>query len=465
VKILGIPIQRRQLLFLVGDVTLAFIAIYLGHALRLIFRDRVVNLFEILDVTTGASLVFIGTHLLMLYIADAYNPAHDFRRTRNALRLFLAVVGAFTLQMAISYATPYWSWRRSITLIGFLTYAGLVLLWRIAVSRIRPPRAMVHNLLIAGAGRSGRTIAKLISEHPEFSHVYHLKGFVDDTVQESDVLPVLGTAEDLPRLIEDSQISMIVVAIRSAMSDALTAALLGAKSRGVAITDMPTLYKSLTGRLPIESVAEAWIIFAPGFQQPDAVLKAVTRLVDIGVATIGLLFSSPVLLASAVAIKISSRGPVVYSQERLGLNERPFTIYKLRTMRQDAEAGTGAVWSEGAADPRVTWVGRLLRRTRLDEIPQLWNVLRGDMSLIGPRPEREVFVNRLKQQIPFYSLRHAVKPGLTGWAQVMFRYGGSADDAAMKLQYELYAIQEMSPVLYMLILMKTVQTVLLRPGS
>ncbi|HND31604.1 MAG TPA: sugar transferase, partial [Myxococcota bacterium] len=166
-----------------------------------------------------------------------------------------------------------------------------------------------------------------------------------------------------------------------------------------------------------------------------------------------------------ILVKLESPGPAFYIQERLGKNEQPFGIIKLRTMRQDAEAGTGAVWSQGQGDPRVTRVGRFLRRSRIDELPQFYNVLRGDMSVIGPRPEREHFVRLLKEKIPFYGLRFSVKPGVTGWAQVRYRYGASEEDAVEKLSYELYAVQEMSPALYILILLKTIQTVMVRPGS
>ena len=248
------------------------------------------------------------------------------------------------------------------------------------------------------------------------------------------------------------------------MSLDLTRQLLACKTRGVQIEDMPTVYKRLTGKVPVLHLSDDWLIFGPVFSGSSRFSAALQRLADIAIGVVGGALSVLIILPAAILIKLESPGPVFYTQERLGRNERTFRIVKLRTMRSDAEAG-GPQWSQGAGDPRVTRVGRWLRRSRIDELPQFYNVLRGDMALVGPRPEREHFVTQLKEKIPFYALRFSVKPGVTGWAQVRYRYGATDEDAVEKLCYELYAIQEMGPALYVLILLKTIQTVLLRPGS
>jgi exopolysaccharide biosynthesis polyprenyl glycosylphosphotransferase len=181
-------------------------------------------------------------------------------------------------------------------------------------------------------------------------------------------------------------------------------------------------------------------------------------------ATVGLLLLMPIMLIAAIAVRVNSKGPALYHQKRVGLRGRPFTVHKFRSMRQDAEAASGAVWSQ-AGDPRVTGVGRFLRRSRIDELPQLWNVLIGEMSFVGPRPERPEFVSKLSEEIPFYGQRHAVRPGLTGWAQVRHAYGSTVDDALQKLQYDLYYIKHQSIAFDLFIVLETIKTVVVRRGS
>jgi exopolysaccharide biosynthesis polyprenyl glycosylphosphotransferase len=205
------------------------------------------------------------------------------------------------------------------------------------------------------------------------------------------------------------------------------------------------------------------MIFSDGFRK-SVTLETAKRLSDLALAIVGLVLAAPLMALSALALKLTSPGPVLYSQRRVGKDNEPFTIYKFRSMRVDAEAGTGAVWSR-ENDPRVTPVGRLLRRTRIDELPQLWNVLKGDMSFVGPRPERPEFVADLTKRIPFYGQRHVVRPGLTGWAQVRHSYGSTIDDAQEKLQYDLFYIKHMSMAFDIYIILDTVKTVLVRRGS
>jgi exopolysaccharide biosynthesis polyprenyl glycosylphosphotransferase len=207
------------------------------------------------------------------------------------------------------------------------------------------------------------------------------------------------------------------------------------------------------------------LVFSTGFRKGRGVMVT-KRLFDVLAAVVGLILASPLMLLSALLVKLDSpRDPILYHQERVGLNGIRFTIHKFRTMRADAEAVTGPVWSAGDHDPRITAVGRFMRKTRLDEIPQLWNVLRGDMSLIGPRPERPSFVEQLTREIPFYGQRHVVKPGVTGWAQVRYAYGASVEDALEKMQYDLYYVKHMSLRLDVLIALETIKTVMLRRGA
>jgi sugar transferase (PEP-CTERM system associated) len=235
------------------------------------------------------------------------------------------------------------------------------------------------------------------------------------------------------------------------------------KLDGVTFDHLASVYEELTGKIAVENLRPSWLIFSSGFKK-SRLVRAGKRLLDVVSAVVGLVLAAPIMGVVAAAVKLTSGGPAVYRQQRVGLQNRPFTVYKFRSMRQDAEVGTGAVWAR-KNDNRVTPVGRFLRRTRLDELPQLWNVLVGDMSLVGPRPERPEFVSQLTEQIPFYGQRHAIRPGLTGWAQVRYAYGASVEDSLEKLQYDLFYIKNLSIPLDLFIVFSTIKTVLFRRGS
>jgi sugar transferase (PEP-CTERM system associated) len=235
------------------------------------------------------------------------------------------------------------------------------------------------------------------------------------------------------------------------------------KLDGVTFDHLASVYEEYTGKIAVENLRPSWLIFSSGFRK-SAWLAAAKRALDLLAASVGVVLAAPVMVLVAAAIRLSSAGPALYHQERVGRQGRPFTVHKFRSMRMDAEAATGAVWAT-TDDPRITPLGRFLRRTRLDELPQLWNVLKGDMSFVGPRPERPEFVRQLTEQIPFYGQRHVVRPGLTGWAQVRYTYGASVEDALMKLQYDLYYIKNLSLALDLYIIFSTIKTVVLRRGA
>jgi exopolysaccharide biosynthesis polyprenyl glycosylphosphotransferase len=232
---------------------------------------------------------------------------------------------------------------------------------------------------------------------------------------------------------------------------------------GVQFDHLASVYEEYTGKIAVENLRPSWLIFSQGFSK-SRVLGVFKRGMDVLAALVGLVILAPVIALVAIAVRLTSSGPALYRQRRVGYNGRVFVIHKFRSMRVDAEAVTGAVWSV-ENDPRVTPIGRFLRRTRLDEVPQLWNVLVGDMSIVGPRPERPEFVADLTMQIPFYGQRHVVRPGLTGWAQVRHSYGSSVEDALQKLQYDLFYIKHLSIALDMFICLETLKTVLVRRGS
>ncbi len=238
--------------------------------------------------------------------------------------------------------------------------------------------------------------------------------------------------------------------------------LLQCKLEGIEIDEGITFYEAITGKILVEKVNPAWLIFSEGFKT-GRIRYIVKRSMDIAFSVFGLIFSLPVTLPTALLIKLESPGPVFYSQEHVGEKGQSFNVLKFRSMRQDAEKN-GAVWAQ-KNDPRVTRVGAIIRKTRIDEIPQMWNVLKGEMSFVGPRPERPVFVDQLTKVIPYYSLRHSVKPGLTGWAQVCYPYGASEEDALRKLEYDLYYIKNSSVFIDILIVFRTVKIILFQKGA
>jgi exopolysaccharide biosynthesis polyprenyl glycosylphosphotransferase len=224
------------------------------------------------------------------------------------------------------------------------------------------------------------------------------------------------------------------------------------------------VYEEYTGKIAVENLRPSWLIFSSGFKK-SRLLSASKRFLDITLASIGLVVGLPLMALVALAVRLTSHGAVLYHQRRVGQHGRIFTVHKFRSMRPDAEVESGPVWASKAGDTRVTPIGSWLRRTRFDELPQLWNVLRGDMSLVGPRPERPEFVTDLTRQIPFYGQRHIVRPGLTGWAQVRYTYGATTEDALQKLQYDLFYIKNLSLALDLFVMASTVKTVVMRKGA
>ncbi|NOY26869.1 MAG: sugar transferase [Oligoflexia bacterium] len=476
-RIFGIPVNLRQLYYLLGDLVVLVLAIVLAYELRLGSNVDISDLY-LMPQSVGS---YVLVTLLMLYLFGAYDPNVDFRRPTQLLRLWTAILLSLSVQILLHFLLDERLWGRGIVGLTTLSTAVLLSIWRPLACWLNPASVFRRRVLILGEGEASQLIIDAINSNLEIRQRYDVVGLIehapygyrrvgDQTPTDAahavpDGLPVLGRTADLKAQVLAHRVDLVIVAIRGSMGGELARLLLECKTMGVQIEDMATLYKVITGKVPILNLSDSWFIFGPVFAGSSRFSAAGQRLTDIVLSLFGLVLSAPIIALAAVAVVLQSKGSPFYLQERVGRDEVTFKIIKLRTMRSDAEALTGAVWSAGANDPRVTWVGRWLRRTRVDELPQFWNVLRGEMSLVGPRPERQHFVCQLKKRIPFYGLRFSVKPGVTGWAQVNFRYGATEADAAEKLSYEVFAIQELNPLLYLLIMLKTVQTVLLRPGS
>jgi sugar transferase (PEP-CTERM system associated) len=414
------------------------------------------------------AVLIAGVCQVCLYYADLY----DLRVVADRRELFvrtLQALGATALLLAGAY---YWFpdliIGRGVFLIGSAFAILAIVGWRVAFEwATRHVRAR-ERLLLVGTSRAAVDLAQeLYARRSELG--VEIVGFVDPDparVGESLMNPgIVGVIADIPAIARQHGVDRVVVSLADARGKLPMDQLLHMRlNDGVRFDHLASVYEEYTGKIALENLRPSWLIFSAGFVKSRSLLT-VKRTMDIVASAVGLLLALPLMLLAAIAVRLTSPGPALYHQRRVGRHGRVFTVHKFRSMRADAEATTGAVWAKAGADPRVTPVGRVLRRTRLDELPQLWNVLLGDMSFVGPRPERPEFVTDLTVQIPFYGQRHVVKPGLTGWAQVRYTYGASVEDAMEKLQYDLFYVKNLSIALDFYILLETIKTVLMRKGS
>ncbi len=402
--------------------------------------------------------------LLCLY----YNDLYDLTVVRTSREVFIRLlqsIGSALILIALLYiAMPWLVVADGASLPAFAIFLTGILAWRLAFNHVARLHQFGERILIVGTDATAQTIARQILAQQDFP--YEIVGFIDEdptrlmaTVVTSRVV---GTPADIERLVARHAIDRLVVGMSDRRGRLPVRELLRAKLRGVRVEDVNTVYERLTGKLLVEDLRPSWLIFSDDFRA-SRLTRQSKRIFDILLAAFGLVISSPFLLLTALAVWLESGLPVLYRQERVGENGRLFTLYKFRSMRQDAEKGT-PIWAQ-AVDDRVTGVGRFIRKTRLDELPQLWNVLLGDMSFVGPRPERPFFVAQLAEQVPFYEQRHAVKPGITGWAQVKYRYGASLEDSLEKLRYDLYYVKHLSLLFDVTILFDTVKVVLFAKGA
>jgi sugar transferase (PEP-CTERM system associated) len=404
-----------------------------------------------------------GATLLALYLADLYHLDLRIRRAELICRLLLALATAGMFTAAVGFALPSLRFGRLAFVHMFGVTALGLLVSRLAWLTLAPKRRLRHRVLVLGAGPAAPLLPEL-----QFSSTrpFTILGFLDDAPDAGDRVPagfsLLGKVKDLLNLARELRPDLILVALAE-MRRALPAEqLLECRLQGIRVEDWPTFYEKQTGKILVANLRPSWLIFSDGFVKTDTT-RMVKRAIDVALALIGLLVTLPLMAVVACAIRLDSRGPILFRQRRVGENGRIFVLKKFRSMTVDAERD-GAVWAT-AQDPRVTRVGRWLRRSRLDELPQFWNVLVGDMSFVGPRPERPEFVDTLQREIPFYMGRHSVKPGITGWAQVRHRYAASVEDSMEKLQYDLYYIKNLSPLLDLVILLNTLQVILFARGS
>jgi len=382
-----------------------------------------------------------------------YNDLYDLTLVHSKSELLIRVLqsaGAAAMVLAVVTAlVPALVIGQGIFVTSLALLLVAVPLWRLAFDGLTSDPHLEERILIVGTGSMAQTMARQIRAQHDFA--YRIVGFVEE-----------GSTAELPERLGRDKVDRVIVALSDRRGRLPIRELLQAKLSGVRVEDAATTYERITGKILIDDLKPSWLIFSDGFRA-SRFTRFIKRGTDLILALVGITVALPIMLLTALAIRIDSPGPVLYRQDRVGENGRAFTLFKFRSMRTDAERGT-PIWAKDK-DDRVTRVGRFIRLTRLDELPQLWNVLRGDMSFVGPRPERPYFVEQLAAAIPFYMERHVVKPGITGWAQVRYRYGSTVDDASEKLRYDLYYIKHLSIVFDLTIVMDTVKVILSGKGA
>ena len=420
-------------------------------------------------LVAGRGLLKIAVMIVVAQASFYLFDLYDFREIRKPGVLYIRTLQALGLTSmalaAIFYAFPQMLFGRGVFLLTLLLMVGTMILWRVFVIWLLGHPRLAERVLILGTESNAVDVAREALERPEQG--YTIVGFVGDDpklVGQSLINPrVLGMTDDLQEIVQRYHVTRVVLAINERRGRMPLRPLIEMKLRdGLAIEESDSFYERLTGKVSTGTLRPSWLIFS-GPSRRMLLYGQARRLLDVTLSIIGLLVSLPVMALAAIAIKLDSRGPVLYRQTRVGQRNNNFTIMKFRSMKVDAEPG-GAVWAE-EDDPRVTRVGRVIRKLRIDELPQFVNIIRGEMSFIGPRPERPEFVERLEREIPYYSQRHLVKPGLTGWAQVRYPYCASVEDAVQKLQYDLYYIKNQSMLLDVITLFEKVRIVIFGRGA
>jgi sugar transferase (PEP-CTERM system associated) len=411
------------------------------------------------------AFVIASIFQLSFYYNDLYVIRLAHQRREWTIKFVQSLAAAAILLSVVYYLFPSLIIGRGIFLITLVLLPLAVIGWRMAYDRISRIGPLRDRVIIIGSG----SLARKIGEEVLHNHrdAYDIVGFIDEDpkkVGESVVNPkVIGDYAALSAIVSQHEIDQVIVALPDRRGKMPVHMLLECKFQGTLVEDGVNFYERLVGKILVENLKPSWFIFSSGFRQ-FRFPRIIKRIVDVLLAAVVLLVCLPLLPIVALLIRLDSPGPILFRQDRVGEGEKVFTLLKFRSMRMDAESTSGPVWAQDQ-DDRTTAVGRFLRRSRLDELPQLINVLKGEMSFVGPRPERPFFVAVLLKEVPYYSVRHTVKPGITGWAQIKYSYGASMEDALEKLQYDLFYIKNLSIWLDLTILFETIKVVMLGRGS
>jgi sugar transferase (PEP-CTERM system associated) len=411
-----------------------------------------------------SAVVFSVTMVIVNFALGLYRPVDEDNPRTALARVVLAALFCLPIGYGLLLVLP-WDGFTSLSMqASVLILMLVVLLLRVLINRSQDSALFAPRVLVVGTGKDALDVQNslLLPEHGKVE----VQGFFHGDLNEEPAVDAqkIVAGDNLLEVVKQLEISEIIVAMHERRGSKLPLReLLDCKLNGIRILDMPSFYERVRRQVRLDSLRASWLIYGDGFRQ--ALGRAfIKRVFDLAVAAVLLVVTLPMMIATALLITFEDQGPVFYSQERVGLAGRVFRVLKFRSMRTDAEEDGTPRWAV-SNDDRITKVGRFIRKLRIDELPQLWNVLVGDMSLVGPRPERPYFVDHLAREIPFYGVRHSVKPGVTGWAQVRYQYGSSVADAAQKFQYDLYYIKNHNLLLDTLVLLETVRVVLTGEGA
>ncbi|HEY4841858.1 MAG TPA: TIGR03013 family XrtA/PEP-CTERM system glycosyltransferase [Terriglobales bacterium] len=402
--------------------------------------------------------IFTGVVLLCSHWFDLYDTARLNTKGELYFRLLMVPGLLAFLMAAISYVRPNYLLGGSSSALGLLILTVALVGWRIGFSWLVQLPILVERVYVLGTGERAQRLVQGLRQNPETGvEVASWTGKLEGAVTRESV------GAHLMDVVHRQKVHRVIVAMPDRRGTIPMQELLKLRMQGIKIEEATSWLEKMSGKIEVENLYPSWLIFGDGFRR-STIFIAVRRVLSTFISLIGLVLTLPLLPCIMLAIRLDSEGPVFYTQTRVGKAGKLFKVVKFRTMRQDAEAANGPQWA-GNNDPRVTRVGKFLRTTRLDEIPQMWCVLKGDMAFVGPRPERPEFIALLSQEIPFYGVRHMVRPGVTGWAQIKYKYGSTIEDAREKLQYDLFYIKNASIGLDLLIMFQTIKTVLLRRGA
>lgn len=462
-------VTRNSLLF-IGDTTLLVLALVMY--IELFYSTRITPQQSLTEQPLWYILIVV-IWIVYAYLFDLYSPGHARNMTVTIRRTYTVALLTGITYLFVPFFSPVFPQSRLPAFFLITLMVVFLLGWRVVYAYVFAEPVLKRRAIIVGAGWSGQEIVKTLMHNTDiyFRNAYNVVAFVDENQgkhqTEIEGVKVVANPQLLAAYVKRLKIDEVIVAIpdERAVKGVLYEQLMECRNLGVEVSSGNNIYESVTGRVLVKKVNGEYFLSYP-YQSghTNKFYLMANRLINIVIGFMGVLAMVAFVPFVWLSNLVLSRGPLLYSQERVGKHGKIFTIYKFRSMVVNAEAGTGAVWAK-KNDSRITLIGKLLRKTRIDELPQFWNVFKGDMNLIGPRPERPEIVADLKELIPFFSMRHQVKPGITGWAQVSYKYGASVEDALVKLQYDLYYIRYRSLMLDLRIIFRTIAVVLKFKGN
>jgi sugar transferase (PEP-CTERM system associated) len=455
IRLFNVYYPIRKLILLFGEALIVWSSLLLGA-----FLAHPDDYYIVLNFEGGYIKILVATILVLLcsHWFDLYDTALVNTKGELYFRLLLVpALLAFALA-AVSYFRPNEDLlKNGSSEFGLLILTTALIGWRMGFGWLVQLPILVERIYVLGTGERAQRLVQGLRRNPELGiEVASWSGKIEGAVTRESV------AAHLMDVAQKQKVHRVIVAMPDRRGTIPMQELLDLRLRGVKIEEATSWLEKMSGKIEVENLNPSWLVFSEGFRR-SSVFMAIRRLLSIAISLTGLILAAPLFPLVFLIVKLDSKGPAFYTQTRVGKGGSRFKVIKFRTMRQDAEVN-GAQWA-GANDPRVTRAGRFLRSSRLDEIPQLWCVLKGDMAFVGPRPERPEFIERLSEEIPYYGVRHMVRPGLTGWAQIKYKYGSTVEDAREKLQYDLFYIKNASIGLDLLIMFQTIKTVLLRRGA